>query len=106
MDITYRIVNSEISATVILNRKRFIHNVTQRSYSFSLHIFVAIKKKNVCRYSNKNRIIFIMGLDWFLEINATFNKISLISLRSVLLVEEIGVPGESHRFLAGHIMNL
>jgi hypothetical protein len=45
-----------------------------------------------------------MGLVWFLVINATFNKISLISLRSVLLVEEIGVPGESHRFLAGHIM--
>jgi hypothetical protein len=45
MDITYQIVNSEISATVILNRKRFIHNVTQRSYPFSLHIFVAIEKK-------------------------------------------------------------
>jgi len=48
MDITYQIVNSEISATVILNRKRFIHNVTQRSYPFSLHIFVAIEKKDVC----------------------------------------------------------
>ena len=29
--------------------------------------------------------------------NATFNKISVISWRSVLLVEEIGVPGENHR---------
>jgi hypothetical protein len=29
--------------------------------------------------------------------NATFNKISVISWRSVLLVEEIGVPGGNHR---------
>jgi hypothetical protein len=29
--------------------------------------------------------------------NATFNIISVISWRSVLLVEETGVPGENHR---------
>jgi hypothetical protein len=29
--------------------------------------------------------------------NATFNNISVISWRSVLLVEEIGVPGENNR---------
>ena len=29
--------------------------------------------------------------------NATFNTISVISWRSVLLVEETGVPGENHR---------
>ena len=34
--------------------------------------------------------------------NATFNNISAISWRSVLLVEEIGVPGENHRPVASH----
>ena len=29
--------------------------------------------------------------------NATFNNVSDISWRSVLLVEETGVPGENHR---------
>jgi hypothetical protein len=29
--------------------------------------------------------------------NATFNNISVISLRRVLLVEETGVPVENHR---------
>jgi hypothetical protein len=29
--------------------------------------------------------------------NATFNNISVISWRSVLLVEETGGPGENHR---------
>ena len=31
-----------------------------------------------------------------MEFNATFNNISAISQRSVLLVEETGVPGENH----------
>jgi len=32
--------------------------------------------------------------------NATFNNIPVISWRSVLLVEETGVPRENHRFIA------
>ena len=34
--------------------------------------------------------------------NATFNNISAISWRSVLLVEEIRVSGENHRPVASH----
>jgi hypothetical protein len=34
--------------------------------------------------------------------NATFNNISTISWRSVLLVEETGIPGENHRPIASH----
>jgi hypothetical protein len=33
---------------------------------------------------------------WFVVFNATLNNISVISPRSVLLVEETGVPGEKH----------
>ena len=36
-----------------------------------------------------------VGFVWFIVFNATFNNISVISWRSVLLVEETGVPGES-----------
>jgi hypothetical protein len=32
---------------------------------------------------------------WFMVLNATFNNISVILWRLVLLVEEIGVPGEN-----------
>ena len=38
----------------------------------------------------------------FMVFNATFNNISVISFRSVLLVEETGVPGENHRHGASH----
>ena len=35
--------------------------------------------------------------------NATFNNISVISWRSILLVDETGVPGENHRPVASHL---
>jgi hypothetical protein len=34
--------------------------------------------------------------------NATFNNITVISWRSVVLVEETGLPGENHRPAASH----
>jgi hypothetical protein len=34
--------------------------------------------------------------------NATFNNISVISLQSVLLVEETGGPGENYLFSPGY----
>jgi hypothetical protein len=38
----------------------------------------------------------------FMVFNATFNNISVISWRSVLLVGETGGPGENHRPAASH----
>ena len=45
-------------------------------------------------------------LVWFMVFNATFNNILVISWRSVLLVEETGVPGENHWPFAGHCQTL
>ena len=39
-------------------------------------------------------------------LNATFNNISFISWMSVILVEKIGVPGETHRPVASHCQTL
>jgi len=39
-------------------------------------------------------------------LNATFNNISVISWRSVLLMEETGGPGENHRPVASHWQTL
>ena len=38
--------------------------------------------------------------------NATFNNVSVILWQSVLLVEETGVPGESHRPVVSHWQRL
>ena len=50
-------------------------------------------------------MIMVFGLDirvMVMVFNATFNNISVISWRSVLLVEETGVPGENHQPVASH----
>ena len=39
-------------------------------------------------------------------LNATFNNISVISCRSILLVEQNGVPAEKHRPVASHKQTL
>jgi hypothetical protein len=38
----------------------------------------------------------MVGWFGFMVFNTTFNNISVISWRSVLLVDEAGVPGKSH----------
>jgi hypothetical protein len=45
---------------------------------------------------------FVYGVR-YLVLNVTFNNISVISWRSVLLVEETGVPGENHQPATSHI---
>ena len=44
----------------------------------------------------------IIGLVWFMILNFTFTNISVISWRSVLLVEETGVPGEDLQPVRSH----
>ena len=45
---------------------------------------------------------YIVGLAWSIVLSATLNNISVISWRSVLLVEETGLPGENHRPVVSH----
>ena len=47
-----------------------------------------------------------LPLKGFMEFNVTVNNISVISWRSIILVEAIGVPGENHRPAAGHQQTL
>ena len=42
----------------------------------------------------------------FMVLNATFNNISAISWRSVLLVEETRVPGENYRPVASQLYHI
>jgi hypothetical protein len=61
--------------------------------------------------------IFFCQMFWFvclfvclfvfpIVFNATFNNVSVISWRSVLLVEESGEPGENHKSVANHRQTL
>jgi hypothetical protein len=44
----------------------------------------------------------MVGLVGFMEFNATFNNISVILWRSVLLLDETGGPRENHQPAASH----
>ena len=54
---------------------------------------------------NNRRYLLYCNISLFvclMVFNATFNNISAISWRSVLLVEETGGPGENHRPVGSH----
>jgi len=53
-------------------------------------------RKHLCCIVYRCRVLGVMVF------NATFNNISVISWRSVVLVEETGVPGENHRPVGSH----
>ena len=59
-----------------------------------------IKNNNLIH--NSKIVAWITNRFGFMVLNATFNIISVISWRSVLLGEENGVPGENHRPVASH----
>jgi hypothetical protein len=73
-----------------------------RMYFFFVSFFKRwFKNTHFCNYIPPNcfeRQMFVC----LMIFNATFKNISVISWRSVLLVEEIGEPGENHRPAAGH----
>ena len=47
--------------------------------------------------------LIYIGLGFrFMVFNTTFNNISVLSWRSVVLVEDTGVPTENHRPVASH----
>ena len=66
---------------------------------FIPNLFIESLSNIVCFVKVRVRVMVMM-------FNATFNNISVISWRSVLLVEDAGVPGESHRPVASHWQTL
>jgi len=81
----------------------FLNITTSDIYSKTILAFRISKIKHKYLF---NAVITIVGLlqviiffiwFWFLVFNATFNNISAISWRPVLVVEKAGVPGENHQ---------
>ena len=61
------------------------------------------------RYKNILLVALLVPIfkrERIMVLNATFNNISVISWRSVLLEEETGVLGENHRNVASHRQTL
>jgi hypothetical protein len=81
--------------------RKTVHNFIMRKIHFKCkcsHYYLYFR---YCSVSFCNKIV-IGWFGWFMVFNATFNNISVISLQSVLLVEEIGVPWEKHWPVTSH----
>jgi hypothetical protein len=75
--------------------------------TLSLSIFFWHAHRNSLLRYNCIRLTYNDGLWlWFMVLNATFNNISVISWRSVMLVEETVVPREKHWQTLSHNVHL
>ena len=72
-------------------------SVPDRDFTFPWKYNVFLKQQNLVWFG------LVLG---FMMFNATFNNISVISWRSVLLVEETGIPGENYSPAASHRQTL
>ena len=64
--------------------------------------YVIVPYKLLCL----RKALIVYQWDRIMVFNATFNNISAISWRPVLLVEKTGVPGENHRPATSHSQTL
>jgi hypothetical protein len=71
----------------------------------SLSRHLEITSRYILSTGHTNNILYY-NFDLIMVFNVTFNKISVISRRSVLLVEETRVPEEHHRPIASHWQTL
>ena len=70
------------------------------------NVKVSLNYTQTCERNKFINDFLIVGLVWFMVFNVTFNNIPVISWRSVLLVEETGVPGENHQPIWNKILNI
>ena len=78
-------------------------NISVHLYIVSIQWKAKIPRcRNSSKFNRKQKKYYTVGMVWFIVFNATFNNISVISWRSVLLVEETGEPREINRLVGSH----
>jgi len=66
-------------------------------HGFELNLNGTIHFLSIISTDYEYESVFISWLvGWFMVFNAIFSNISVLSWRSVLLMEETGLPGENH----------
>ena len=85
-----------------LSRLRGIKTIFRKSIVEQTQFLMDIEDVDLLKmlyYKAQAGKIYIV---WFMLFNVTFNNISVISLSSILLVEETGIPEENHRPAVSH----
>jgi hypothetical protein len=100
--ITYMILWTSFEILQILFKINSFRTCNLVLHFHIIHIIRALRFDMSDNLVNRLITIFqnmVGDLVWFMVFNATFNNISAISWRSVLLVEEIGVPSTCRKSL-------
>ena len=101
---------SSILKTLILIWKSFgFYDVVLKFYKYYYHRTLSYQKATIQIWSEHLLHLPSCWIYWFvclMVLNATFNNISVISWRWVLLVEVIRGPGENHRLVTSHWQTL
>jgi len=84
----------------VLSEIQHFHCINRQQKGFNYNVW------NVWKYQKSNQKPHYGIRIRVVVLIATFNNISVISERSVLLVEETGVSGQNHRLVARHWHNL
>jgi hypothetical protein len=89
-----------VEETILLEENQR-QKVTEKLYHIRFYLTV---RTNILRETKCHDNFYILSVMFvcLVVFNPALNNISVISWRSVLLVEETGVPGENHRPAASH----
>ena len=94
---------NNVTSNVTRNTPTFFAPPSARCNSFKCAPLIRPCSLPLKRY---NVTVQSVWLVWFIVLNSTFNNISIISWRSVLLVEETRVTRENHRPVVSHWQTL
>ena len=83
-------------------KTRYLYLLCQSSRTNSYNMAFNLETEIVEQWVKKSDVLMILHEIVLIELNANLNNISVISWRSVLLVDETGVPGENHRPVTSH----
>ena len=82
-------------------------NGIQVGLFFLSYYTLKLLKMDLVLHCGLLKVHVIIGLfGWYMVFNATFNNISVISWKSVLLVEEPGIPRDNHQPAVSHRQTL
>ena len=85
-----------------LSRLRGIKTIFRKSIVEQTQFLMDIEDVDLLKMLNYKAQAGKIYIVWFMLFNVTFNNISVISLSSILLVEETGIPEENHRPAVSH----
>ena len=106
MSILYNNNNNKYLTQVLAKGKEFLFLIRHRRVNHIVKFCKSLVGSRRKKKHSRKSYIAIWEIVWVMGFNATISNISAMSWRSVILVEEIGIPGENHRSVNSYWQDL